>query len=159
MASDTNTADPIGSILVPTDGSAAADSALARALQLAERIEATVHILTVVDPANPLQFDVDDVVELDRAANRIVEETVEAATGREVDVQGAVRRGGPAETILDYAVENEIDMLVIGRTERGGVVETLLGSTADQLVRNASVPVVVVPGSDGDGPGPSEDSR
>lgn len=150
MTSDTNTTDPIRSILVPTVEHCG-EGALERALQLAEQVGATVHVLTVVDTANPFRFDVDEVVNLDRAATQLVDETAEAAAGRDVDVQGAVRRGRPARTILDYAETNAIDMLVVGRTGRGGVVETLLGSTTETLVREAHIPVVVVPAGESSG--------
>ncbi|WP_265109928.1 universal stress protein [Halosolutus halophilus] len=160
MASDDHAADPIRSILVPSDGSDAAREALERALQLAELDGAIVHVLAVVDTTtNPFRFGVADVVELDRATRRLVDEIVDAYDDRDVEIHGAIRRGRPASATLTYAEENGIDLLVVGRTGSGGVTETLLGSTADRLLRQASIPVVVVPDEKSGRSGESETDR
>lgn len=139
-------AGPIRSILVATDGSAAADEALERALALAEQIGAAVHVLAVVNTTtNPMHFGVDDIGELQRTKERLVDDLVATVGDRNVEIQGAIRRGRPATAILSYAEEHAIDMLVVGRTGRSRVADMLLGSTTDRLVREASVPVVVVP--------------
>ncbi|TYL36541.1 universal stress protein [Natronococcus pandeyae] len=148
MSADDHAADPIRTILVPTDGSDAAGTALERALQFAEPDDATVHVLSVVDTTtNPMRFGVAEVAELDRATEELVDEIVDAYGDRDVEIRGAIRRGRPASTILAYAEENEIDLLVVGRTGRDGVADALLGSTTDRLVRQASIPVIVVPAS------------
>ncbi|MFU8868037.1 universal stress protein [Natronococcus sp.] len=161
MTGDDDPDAPIRSILAPTDGSDAADAALERALRFADLEGATVHVLSVVDTtANPMRFGVAEVADLDRARTDLVDGIVDACGDRtpELEVRGAVRRGRPAETILEYAEEQAIDLLVVGRTGRGGVAEALLGSTADRLVRRSPIPVVVVPDVDetDDRPGGAE---
>ncbi|SDJ90708.1 universal stress protein [Natronorubrum texcoconense] len=144
-------AGPIRSILVATDGSAAADEALERALGLAEQTGASVHVLAVVDTTmNPMHFGVDDVDELQRTKKRLVDDLVATVGDRNVEIHGAIRRGRPANAILAYADENAIDTLVVGRTGRSRVADMLLGSTTDRLLREASIPVVVVPAGDTD---------
>ncbi|RQG88105.1 universal stress protein [Natrarchaeobius halalkaliphilus] len=139
-------ADPVRSILVATDGSDVASRAIERALTVAERTGASVHVLTVVDTDGaPLRFDIESVHDLEDARERLVEDVVSAFDEHTVDVTGAVLRGTPARAIVTYAEENDVDLIVIGRTGYGGVTETLLGGTADRVVRTASVPVVVVP--------------
>ncbi|ELY42266.1 universal stress protein [Natronorubrum tibetense] len=139
-------AGSIRSILVATDGSAAADEALERALKLAEQTGAAVHVLAVVDATtNPMHFGVDDIGELQQTRERLVDDLVATAGDRDVKIQSAIRRGRPATVILTYADEHAIDMVIVGRTGRSRVADVLLGSTTDQLVREASVPVVVVP--------------
>ena len=139
-------ANAIQSVLVPTDGSDAAEAALERALAVADRDAATVHVLTVMDTTSgPLSFGIDDVHELEDVKERLVADFAGSADDYDVDVTGAVRRGRPAEEIITYATEHDIDQIVLGRTGRGAVTEALLGSTADQVVRTATVPVLVVP--------------
>lgn len=141
-------ADPIRSILVPTDGSAAAGAAFERALRLATLEDATLHVLSVVDTStNPMKFGVAEVDELDRATQRVVDELLDAHGDRAVDLSGTVRRGRPASAILEYADEEGADLIVMGRTGREGVADAVLGSTADRVVRQSPVPVVVVPGA------------
>jgi len=149
MSSADHVDGSIRSILVATDGSDAATDALERGVELAERMDAVVHILSVVDAtANPMQFGVADVAELHEARERLVEEVVAAVDDRDVELQGAIRRGRPADAILTYAEENGIDLLVVGRTGRGRVAQALLGSTTDRLLRDSSLPVIVVPADD-----------
>ncbi len=146
MAQTDSTDDSIRSILVPTDGSDAAEAALKRALAIAERETATIHVLTVMDTASgPLSFGIDDIHELEDVKQRLVADLASSADGHDIDVTGAVRRGRPAEEVITYAAEHDIDQIVLGRTGRGAVTEALLGSTADQVVRTATVPVLVVP--------------
>ncbi|MDQ2052432.1 universal stress protein [Natronolimnohabitans sp. A-GB9] len=146
MTDDDRDEDEFESILVATDGSDAANAALERALDLAERTGATVDVLSVVDTSsNPMRFGVTDVAELHRTTETLVDEIVATVAGREVEIHGAIRRGRPVDVILAYASENELDVIVVGRTGRGSVTEALLGSTADRLIRQASVPVIVVP--------------
>ncbi|MFP8954101.1 universal stress protein [Natrialbaceae archaeon A-arb3/5] len=148
MTSD-QSAIPPRSILVPTDGSDAAEAALDRALTIAEPTDAIVHVLTVVDTDGaPLRFDVETVHELEESKNRLVDEITAALDGHGVDVTGAVRRGRPAREIVRYAEEHDIDLLVIGRTGQQRVAAALLGSTTDRVVRTASIPVIVVPETD-----------
>ncbi len=134
------------SILIATDGSDQAKRALERAIAMAEPLEATVHVLAVVDTdRSPMTFDVETVGELEDAKERVVDEIVAAHDDHAVEVRGAVRRGRPAPEIVAYAEENAIDVIVVGRSGETGLAETLLGSTTDRVLRSASVPVVVVP--------------
>ena len=150
MSAHYPTPDALDSILVPIDGSDAAHAALEYALVLAEPYGAAVHVLTVVDPSgNPLAFGVGEVDELNRAAQTIVDELVEAYVDHAVEVHGAVRRGRPYRQILAYADEMGIDLLVVGRTGAQGVSRSLVGSTTDRLIRSSSIPVTVVPSGTG----------
>ncbi|ELY58717.1 universal stress protein [Natronolimnohabitans innermongolicus] len=153
MSNADRVADPPRSILVPTDGSDAATAALERALAHASRTNATVHVLSVLDTTtDPLRFDVADVAELHQAKTDLVDEIVETAGTRDVDVRGAIRRGRPADVALTYADENDIDTIVVGQTGRSRLSKALLGSTTDRLLRQASIPVLVVPADESDTP-------
>lgn len=134
------------SILVPTDGSDAAAAALDIALSIADGSDATVHVLAVVDVTGaPLRFDAELVHDLERAKECLVNEVVATYADHDADVTGGVRRGRPARAIVDYADEQDIDLIVLGRSGRSGIAPPLLGSTADRVVRTASTPVLIVP--------------
>jgi nucleotide-binding universal stress UspA family protein len=145
MATEHNDGTP-RTILVPIDGSDAASAALDLALSLADGTDAIVHVLAVVDvTADPMRFDAALVSHLERAKERLVDEVVATAADHDADVTGAVRRGRPARTIVDYADERDIELIVLGRSGRSGIAAPLLGSTADRVVRTASTPVLIVP--------------
>ncbi|HYA67666.1 MAG TPA: universal stress protein [Acidimicrobiales bacterium] len=54
--------------------------------------------------------------------------------------------GNPVQALLAAAREEDADMIVVGKRASGGVPGLQLGSTSQQLVQHASIPVVVVPG-------------
>ncbi|MFB6150416.1 MAG: universal stress protein [Haloarculaceae archaeon] len=145
-------------ILVPTDGSDLALRALDEALRVGGTGDATIHVLYVVDDATVAEVTrssgVDDVSvgpdvnrtfdRYEAAGERAIEEVRDAAAERGVDVAAGVRRGFPAEEILAYARENDVDVIVMGTHGRRGIERYLLGSTTERVLRRAPVPVVAV---------------
>lgn len=133
-------------ILAATDGSEQAEAALEHAIALGAATGATVHVVTVVETSdNPMKFGTAEVDELNRAAEEVVEDVVEAYDGQDVELRGDVRRGRPAEALREYAAEVGVDLIVVGERGADGVAGTILGSTADRLARTADVPVTIVP--------------
>jgi nucleotide-binding universal stress UspA family protein len=136
-------------VLVPTDGSDTIDETLDHALPIAADNDATVHALYVVDSrvtaaagggsgTDPEQ----SLREEGRAAVAAVEER---ATDAGLESVGDVRSGTPAKTILEYADEAGIDLIVIGtrgKSPREKVAS--MGSVSERVVDNAEVPVFVV---------------
>ena len=138
---------PYENVLVPTDGSAAATHAAEHVLSLAASLDATVHVLSVVDDAT-LGLDVRSTgsgKESERAATDAVEAVVSEAESRGVtDTVRHVEHGSPFDEIIDSIESNEIDAIGMGSTGRRGTDRILLGSVAEKTVREATVPVVTV---------------
>ena len=133
------------SILVATDGSDNAGAALEHALDVAVTADATVYVVTVVDPGSSMRFGVAEVEEIDDAAREVIDEIVEAYADHDVEIRGDVRRGKPADVLLRYAEEIDADLIVAGQHGDDGLSGAILGSTTDRLTRLTSVPVLVVP--------------
>ena len=133
-------------ILVPTDGSEGATAALEHALEVAEAAGATVHALFVVDTTRDgLRPDDDDVIDVfDERGGEIVAEAAERAAEHGVAVVEAVEHGDPHETILAYAEEASVDLIVMGTHGRRGLRRLFLGSVTERVVRTATVPVLTV---------------
>lgn len=132
-------------ILVPTDGSANAATAMEHAIGIAAGSGASIHVINVI---NPRWYDmsIDSArtpVEKDR--RKYIDELVEMADEAEVETETAVLDGTPAQAILDYAADQDIDLIVIGKRGRGNLENLLLGSVADYVVKHAPVPVHTVP--------------
>jgi nucleotide-binding universal stress UspA family protein len=158
-------------ILHPTDGSDGAQAALENARDLAEKYDATVHVLSVVETADISGGMADDQrtvtssgmssnpsgegggmaserqtgpqIEQQRTehAEQIVEEAARQLSG--LDVKTVVEHGEAHQAILDY-VDNGIDLIVMGTHGRTGLQRYLLGSVAEKVVRLSDVPVVTV---------------
>ena len=139
-------------ILVGCDFSPAANAALEYGVSLAQEFEAELHLMHVLEPqvySDFLAASIDGVpgstttdikAELDhRLAGLITPEVMNWCR-----VKTVVTEGRPFETLTGYAVEQGVDLVVLG--VRGhGVVETLfLGSTTDRVIRKAQCPVLSV---------------
>ena len=136
-------------ILLPTDGSDGIEAATRHAEAIAERFDATVHVLSVVDtrnrfesPTGGLSMEVWKEAEAERA-DRAIETTV-AALSEPLAVETAVVEGVPKTAILDYIDEAGMDMVVMGTHGRTGLDHYLIGSVAEKVVRRSPVPVVTV---------------
>ena len=136
-------------ILVPMDGSAQSDDALAFALT--EHPDAEITILTVIDPVEGGYTPVStpgSSEEWYRAAKEdaeaLFEEARELAGEHGGTLDGDVETGRPANAIVEYAEEHGVDQIVMGSHGREGVSRILLGSVAETVVRGSPVPVTVV---------------
>lgn len=132
-------------VVVATDGSASVDRAVSAGLDLAERFEATVHALYVVDErevsASPATVRGQLEGELERRGRDAVAD-VAGRTDRTVTT--AVRTGDPSVAIVRYADAVGADLVVTGTRGRHGEGRLLLGSVAERVVRRCPVPVLTV---------------
>ncbi|MFC7156935.1 universal stress protein [Halomarina halobia] len=135
-------------ILIPTDGSAGMARVSDHALGLAALCGATVHAIYVVDEQayvtvpDDARDRVRDALEQDglSATKTIAQRALE----RNLDVVREVRWGDPAVAIIAYALENDIDLIVMGTRGKTGFERYLLGSVAEKVVRVSPIPVVTV---------------
>lgn len=136
--------------LVSVDGS---EESLTAAREAVEFVDdgGTLHGLSVVErlpmhkrSGRVEKFEEDD--EADRAqAEAAVSEVEAVAESAGVDYAPAIEEGVPRHAIVSYADEVDADVIVVGKRGSEDVANDLLGSTAEYVVRNASVPVVTVP--------------
>lgn len=135
-------------IVVGIDGSKGSRKALNHAIDVARGTNAIVHLVSIVEiEGSQLSFGVDEVSELNDAANTLLEEELEHVDTAGVELKSAVRRGSIVPTIRTYAEEVDADVIVIGRRGEAGLAERLLGSVPDRLLRVSDRPVIVVPAS------------
>ena len=139
-------------ILLPTDGSDAADAAVANALSLANQYDATLHALYVADTTEYSTATVEgDVVDpLRKEGERVVGAVVERAESEGLAATGVVMQGGVFETIQSYVADEGVDAVVMGTHGRRGLGRALLGSVTERVVRTSDVPVLTVRQADED---------
>lgn len=125
-------------VLIATDGSDVATDAGVLGLTLARALEATVHVLAVVEEQRG--DDTERRARREADVDAIATEAVEAGCA----VESAVRTGRPASEILAYANEEGIDAIVVGTHGRTGLKQALLGSVALEVIRDARQPVLTV---------------
>ncbi|MFC4247756.1 universal stress protein [Natribaculum luteum] len=134
-------------ILFPTDGSDHASAVAEHAIDVAKTRDATLHVLSVVDDRAFLVLDderVDAVREdLRERALEAVDEAVTTAQGHGVEATSAVETGNPAECIVDYAAEHDVDLVVMG-TSGDEYERNVVGSVSQRVVQTSPVPVLTV---------------
>lgn len=134
-------------LLVPTDGSEAATDAAEHAYSLGERYGATVHVLSVIEERESASIvgQGDEKLEtLREHGTEATQRIVDAALSRDIDAIGAVELGDPDRTILKYAEENDIDMIVMSTHGRSGVGRFLKGSVTEKVIRGGEIPVLAI---------------
>lgn len=140
-------------IIVPLDGSELAESALTHALSLAKLSGAPLHLVRVVDlgqleryGAYGMAVDYAGLAQVaadDEAQSKEYLAGVVARLGKDgVTADSELLRGGVVASL--NAIAKPDDLLVIASHGRTGVTRWFLGSVAEELVRKAPCPVLVV---------------
>lgn len=140
-------------ILHPTDFSEPAENALQYAQALCERFDADLHALYVLPstaavPLSPASFVPPALVEAQQRHRHDAAELLAALVPADWEQRHAVHRvtreGAPFLSIIEYAREAHIDLIVLGTHGRSGLSHVLLGSVAEKVVRKAPCPVLTV---------------
>lgn len=135
----------IDTLVIATDGSRSVGRAIDVAVDLAERFDAAVHALYVVDTR---EIDASPEAirsELHEALEDLAAEALAGVTDRtDRRVATAVRKGDPAAEITAYARRHNADVVAMGTRGRHGENRLLIGSVAEAVVRTCPVPVLTV---------------
>ncbi|SEP18654.1 Nucleotide-binding universal stress protein, UspA family [Halogranum amylolyticum] len=140
--------DPdIGSILVPTDGSECAHTAVDHAGELARSVDATLHVIYVVETGQVINGN--RVRKLREALEEIGEKALDLAldqvqSSTYLPTETSIVNGPPYIEIVRYAEEHDVDCIVMGTHGRKGIRRFLLGSVTERVIRRADVPVISV---------------
>jgi nucleotide-binding universal stress UspA family protein len=143
-----------GSIVVGTDGSDTAKTAVRYAIDLARQLEARLQIVSAYEPVSDqrlrstqvevpkdLQWMVnpraDVLALLDNAA-------AEAKAAGVAGVETFARQGDAADAILDVAEEQRSDLIVVGNKGMTGAKRFLLGSVPNKVSHHAPSSVLIV---------------
>ena len=139
----------ITNILVPTDFSACSEHALDYAVELAEKLDATVSLLFVISvpsygvPELGVGITASMIDNLIEDNQRALDQL---ARGRKEVNQTLVRTGDARDVILQTAEELTADLIVMGTHGRRGISRALLGSVTEMIVRTSPIPVLTVRG-------------
>jgi nucleotide-binding universal stress UspA family protein len=142
-------------ILVPVDGSEVSDAGAADALELAAKLGATVRFFNVIDltflarageGVSTYAAQLSDAARSDAAT--LLERALERASAAGVQAESGsteIMTGRPGDAIALEAARFKAELIVMGTHGRRGFQRAILGSDAESVVRQASVPVLLVP--------------
>jgi nucleotide-binding universal stress UspA family protein len=142
-------------ILVALDGSELAEQILPYVESLAERFSATVTLLRATMPVERAVtaevgiaagfVDLTPIIEEERReAARYLEHVAECLRRGGITVQCVQPEGSPAEVILEHARRTNGELIALTTHGRGGLGRLVFGSVADEVLRKAPCPVLLV---------------
>ena len=142
----------MGPVLVAVDLADAGEEVVSVGVQLAKGLSSSVYLVHVVPPDPEFvgsevgpQSVRDYVAQHFREEHRTIQELEARLREDGVEVTTRMLQGPTAEKIREEAVKIGAHMIVMGKHNRLGVVDFLVGSTCRQLLKDPPCPVTLVP--------------
>jgi nucleotide-binding universal stress UspA family protein len=121
---------PLRRVLVAYDDGSRAREGLDWAARLGDSLSVEVTVLSVQD-GGP------------EAAEKWLHEAQDRL-GRDRDARLLIASGRPGNAIVDTAQEQQSDLIIMGRSRHGSLLESILGSTVDRVLRESEVAVLMI---------------
>ena len=137
-------------ILVPVDFSFGSERAVEKAAELARAMDASVELMHVYQlpvfalPDSSITVSPTYIADLTDRAQRALEKHRDALQADGIEASTKLMEGMPAQAIVEHANDIAAEMIVMGTHGHSGFKRFLLGSTAERVVRMATVPVLSV---------------
>lgn len=139
-------------ILVPTDFSETAEKALRYALQIAARCKGEVYLCHIYTPTNNpfietveqretynMEYERNLMSDLHRLREKLQPETPD------VKIIAVLGRSPLVGSILKFATDNKVDMIVMGTQGASGLQKVVVGTVAVRIMEKTSIPLLLIP--------------
>jgi len=136
----------IRTILLASDLSPASTDAENLAFELAGRLGSAVLLVSVIDPGGfwrPGSGYRQRVDQVRSAREAAAQKILDRGHHEGVSIRCLIWEGEAGEAIVEAAVAESVDLIVVGSHGRGRVDRMVMGSVSERVVRSAPVPVVV----------------
>lgn len=132
----------LNTILCPVDYSSGSEHALEVANRIASPAQSKVIILTVSDPSKE-EGEASSMAELftKNARSKVFDQMFE---DKGVAVEHLNMRGNPTDLIVSIATSKHVDAIVMGTHGRTGWTKVFMGSVAQDVMKRAHCPVIIV---------------
>lgn len=137
-------------LLVPTDFSKSAENALEYALAMAKQHGHQIQLLNVCPV--PYEFSVrleDAITAIEDDAQHQLKRTISKIRKNpeysDISCEAVTTVGRTVHSIVDYAHENKISLMIMGTKGVSGLSRSLIGSNSAEVIKRSSTPVLVVP--------------
>ena len=146
-------------ILVCLDGSTLSEQILSHIIDDAIRFQSQVVLLRVAhlpglripvsipgEPSTPMQTrgEIEHTVKAQKEAQAYLERIAGELQKKGLKAETVVETGPPSEVIADYARENGFTLIAIATHGHGGLKRVMLGSTAEYVLHNTSLPLLMI---------------
>lgn len=141
----------VKNIVIPTDFSKISYTAFNYAKEIGFMYKAKLHLVHVIEDIPPVFTngspvaieDISPEKQTEEAITKLEEAKEELGKLSGLDITVVVRRGVDHEEIISYAKEVQAELIVIATHGHSGIMQTLLGSVAQKVIKNAKCPVLV----------------
>lgn len=142
----------IKNILLTTDFSKYSLSAADYAIDLAEKYNAKIYVINVIEKKPPIlvmrtldlsEEKIDEIITSD-AEKEMNSLLAELKAKTKMEIEPVIKKGLDFEEIVDYAEKNPIDLIVMATHGKTGILRTLIGSVAEKVIRYSKKPVLVI---------------
>jgi nucleotide-binding universal stress UspA family protein len=138
----------MNAIVVGTDGSAGAESAVQKVIDFARGSGLTVHVVCAYPGRSTLEriglTAKTDPVDMRGVAADVVARAETRFEEAGFTVEKQVREGDPADTLISVAEENDADLIAVGARGRSGLRRFALGSVSAKLTHHAPTSLLIV---------------
>jgi nucleotide-binding universal stress UspA family protein len=139
--------------IVAVDGSEWGERAADRAIHLAQKTQARVQLLTVMDWSYLQPQTIEGVAvpipdketEERHKIDQVLTPLVKKYSDTQVEITTELLLGDAVTEILKQIKEMHANMIFVGRQGRSVFVDMLLGSVANKLAHRVGIPIVLVP--------------
>lgn len=140
-------------ILVPLDGSTCAEETLPLAVHIARTCDATVVLVRIVPPSYRYEKYPGNLTVLPGEVNlqkrQKADNYLKQVVGNElldgIDLHTELLQGNSIDVLVDYAKEQQIDLIVMCSHGHTGIKRWINGSVAQQMLRKSPIPLLIVP--------------
>ncbi len=124
------------------------DAVLARAVELATITGARLVVAHFVGQITSWSLATSELDSIEQQALLVAKERIEAALSRygdagiHIDIQ--IESGSPAMRLIELSGEIDVDLFVMGANQSDSIMDKVLGSTTDRVIRGTGVPVLII---------------
>jgi len=141
---------PVGKLeklILATDGSQFSEGAIREAINFARKCSSKLYAVTVLETNPEYETIGSNVFEKEEAEAMAYLESIKARAAKEgLDCEIILHEASdPSQTIVDEAIDRKVDMIVVGRRGRKGLLKALMGQVAAKVIAQAPCKVLVVP--------------
>lgn len=139
-------------ILLPIDDSELSHQSFAFAKEMAENLKSKLVIVYVIEPLIYIpsynlaygQSNMPNDNDLEKGALEILEKAKSSFDDTGIEVETKILWGSPGEEIIEYAENENFDLIIMNTHGMSASKRFVIGSVANKVVKYASIPVMVV---------------
>jgi nucleotide-binding universal stress UspA family protein len=144
-------------IMVPLDGSQVAECVIPHIETIAGKSDASVELVTVIEPLEiptrgKIALSDDEIKQIDAEGRKEAHKYLDQVSARlkqsGVNARAVLLTGKAADSLVRYANNNAVDIIIMATHGRSGISKLFWGSVAEKILRATAIPVLLIKTAD-----------